>query len=291
MNYKFFQVLGLKSDLKQFYKLLKNKMIKGFSHKVSLVLYVIIILVTFFTLVYFGFSFYKLPVEGTLRLEHPLYNLLKPTGFIGHGLGIIGTLFIVFGLFGYMVRKRMKIFARVGLLKHWLEWHIFICTLGFIMVLFHTTFKFGGVVSIGLWSLVIVFLSGVIGRFIYIQIPRSIEGRELSVLEIQDLKSELDDKLYEKYGIRFSEVKTSRFSEIRMKLIEAKVPHKEFRKVRYLIRKENILEKRIQRLDMMHKLFNHWHVLHLPFAIIMLIIMIIHVALALYLGYSWILFK
>ena len=264
---------------------------KGLPHKVSIVLYFVIIIVTFFTLLYFGISYYKLPVEGTLRLEHPLYNLLKPTGFIGHGLGIIGTLFIVFGLFGYMARKRMKIFARVGLLKHWLEWHIFICTLGFIMVLFHTTFKFGGLISIGLWSLVIVFLSGVVGRFIYIQIPRSIEGQELSVREIQDLLSELDDELFEKYGIRFSEIKTSRFSAIRKKLISGKIPHNEFRKVRFLIRKELKLEKRIERLDLMKKLFNQWHVLHLPFAAIMLIIMVIHVALALYLGYSWILFK
>ena len=264
---------------------------KGFPHKISLVLYNVIILSTFFTLIYFGISYYKLPVEGAFRLEHPLHNLLKPTGFIGHGLGIIGTLFIVFGLFGYMARKRMKIFARVGLLKHWLEWHIFICTLGFIMVLFHTTFKFGGLISVGLWSLVIVFLSGIVGRFIYIQIPRSIEGRELSVREIQDLKSELDDELFEKYGIRFSEVKTNKFSKIRLKLISGKIPHKEFRKVRYLIRKEKILEKRIERLDKMQKLFNYWHVLHLPFALIMLIIMVIHVGVALFLGYSWILFK
>lgn len=264
---------------------------KGFPHKISLVLYNVIILFTFLTLVYFGFSYYKLPVEGTLRLEHPLYNLLKPTGFIGHGLGIIGTLFIVFGLFGYMARKRMKILARVGLLKHWLEWHIFICTLGFIMVLFHTSFKFGGLISVGLWSLVIVFLSGIVGRFIYIQIPRSIEGRELSVREIQDLKSELDDELYEKYSIRFSNVKTTRFSVIKKELISGKIPHKDFRKVRKLIRKENILEKRIGRLDKMNKLFNYWHVLHLPFAIIMMTIMVIHVTVALLLGYTWIQFK
>jgi hypothetical protein len=32
----------------------------------------------------------------------------------------------------------------------------------------------------------------------------------------------------------------------------------------------------------------YWHVAHLPFALIMLVIMLIHVAVALIFGYNWI---
>ena len=55
-----------------------------------------------------------------------------------------------------------------------------------------------------------------------------------------------------------------------------------------LIRNEISLNNRIERLHTMQKLFKNWHVAHLPFAIIMLIIMVIHVGITLAFGYRWI---
>jgi hypothetical protein len=106
---------------------------------------------------------------------------LKPSGVLGHGFGIIGSLMIVIGVVTYMTRKRYRFLSRLGILKHWLEFHIFLCTLGPVLVLFHTAYKFGGLVAISFWSMVAVFLSGIAGRFIYLQIPRTIEGQELSL--------------------------------------------------------------------------------------------------------------
>lgn len=258
-----------------------------FIHKSLIAFYSLVVLGAIIALTYVGFSYYKLPIEE--RFFHPYYELLKPSGLVGHGLGIVGTLLILIGLFGYMARKRMKIFERVGVLKYLLELHIFLCTLGTVLILFHTTFKFGGIVSIGFWSLIIVFASGIAGRFLYIQIPHTIEGRELSLNEIQDLKSKLDGDLFNKYGINFSEIKTSRFSEIRLKLVSKNISKKDVRKVRQLIRSEKQLVRRIGRLDIMRNLFKNWHFIHLPFALIMLIIMAIHVAISLFFGYKWIL--
>lgn len=65
------------------------------------------------------------------------------------------------------------------------------------MILFHTAFKFGGIVSVSFWSMIAVVVSGIIGRFIYIQIPRTIEGRELSLNEVKDLKGDLKTNLKE----------------------------------------------------------------------------------------------
>lgn len=257
-----------------------------FLHRLSLTFYVLVVLIALVALSYFGYSYYKLPVEQ--RFFHPYYDLLKPSGLVGHGLGIVGTLLIVIGLFGYMARKRMKIFSRVGVLKYWLELHIFLCTLGTIFVLFHTTFKFGGLVAIGFWSLALVWMSGVVGRFIYLQIPHSIEGRELSLFEIQEMKSDFDTELQEKYSIDFSEIKTSKFSQIKLKLISKQISKNDFRKVNRLIRKQRKLVRRIERLDRMKNLFKYWHFIHLPFALIMLIIMVIHVSVVLFFGYKWI---
>lgn len=258
-----------------------------FIHKSLITLYSLVVLGSTAALTYVGFSYYKLPIEE--RFFHPYYELLKPSGIVGHGLGVVGTLLILVGLFGYMARKRMKIFSRIGVLKYWLELHIFLCTLGTILILFHTTFKFGGIISIGFWSLVIVFVSGIVGRFIYIQIPHTIEGRELSLIEIQDLKTKFDAELLDKYKINFSDIKTSRFSEIRLKLISKNISKKDFHKVKQLIRSERILAGRIGRLATMKNLFKDWHFIHLPFALIMLIIMAVHVAVSLFFGYKWIL--
>jgi hypothetical protein len=38
----------------------------------------------------------------------------------------------------------------------------------------------------------------------------------------------------------------------------------------------------------MRKTLEYWHVIHLPFALAMLIVMIIHVVVVLTLGYKWI---
>jgi len=256
------------------------------SHIALNTLYTIIIVCTFVVLSYFGRVFYQLPLED--RYYHPYYEWLKPSGLIGHGLGIAGTLLIVIGIFGYMARKRMRVLSDFGVLKYWLEFHIFLCTWGAIMVLFHTSFKFGGIISIGFWSMVIVWASGVIGRYIYLQIPRTIEGRELSLKELTDLKDDLDIELSNKYGVDFSKLKTDRYSIIKKQLLAENISQTDLLKIKRLIKKQLALSRRIKRLDRMKKLFNYWHVAHLPFALIMLVIMVVHVAVAVYFGYVWI---
>lgn len=257
-----------------------------FIHRLSLTLYFFIVLVAVGVLTYFGLSYYKLPIEE--RYFSGLHELLKPSGYIGHGLGIVGTLLIVVGLFGYMARKRLKVFSRVGVLKYWLELHIFMTTLGSVFVLFHTSFKFGGIVSVGFWSLAIVWSSGVIGRFIYLQIPRTIEGRELSLQEVKDFKDELDLKLKNKYDINFSEIITTKFSQLKLKLLAKNISRKDYKKIKRLIKDERKIERRLKRLASMQNIFKYWHVAHLPFALIMLIIMVIHVSVVLFFGYKWI---
>ena len=196
-------------------------------HRLTLTIYSLIVLITIIGLTYIGFSYYNKPIEE--RFFDPGYAMLKPSGILGHGLGVIGSLLIVVGLFSYMIRKRFKMFVRVGVLKYWLEFHIFLCTLGSVLVVYHTTFKFGGIVSIGFWSMAIVWSSGVIGRYIYIQIPHSIEGRELTLREVQDYKTDLDLELMNKYHVDISEVKTSNYSNRKLRLISKNIKSEDFK--------------------------------------------------------------
>jgi hypothetical protein len=259
----------------------------------------IVIIVTIY-LAYTGYSYYNTALEE--RFYHPQHNWFKPSGAFGHGLGIIGTLMILFGVSFYIARKRYNFMAKYIRLKYLLEFHIFLCTLGPIMVLFHTAFKFGGIVSIAFWSMVAVVLSGVIGRFIYIQIPRTIEGRELSLQEVKGMKTDLSAVLHEEFAldettiqlfISFTEARESDQGKVsihglKSALKDSNVPVQKRRSVLKLLKNERTLGKRIARLQTMQKLFKYWHVAHLPFALIMLVIVIIHIAVTLAFGYKWI---
>jgi hypothetical protein len=45
---------------------------------------------------------------------------------------------------------------------------------------------------------------------------------------------------------------------------------------------------RINRLQKMQTFFKYWHVAHLPFALIMLVIALVHMGVSLFFGYNWI---
>jgi hypothetical protein len=283
-------------------------------HRLYIAIMVVTVIVVTAILAYKGVSYYSTSIEE--RFYHPDHDQFKPSGIYGHGLGIAGTLLMLVGVTMYIVRKRWKVLTRLGRLKYWLEFHIFLCSLGPVMILFHTAFKFGGIVSIAFWSMVAVVVSGIIGRYIYVQIPRTIEGRALSLGEVHAMKLNLGELLRdtyqlppETYGAIVSAVNApdliynrnlisgiiSKFfddrravSSIRMDLKRKGLPVKEIARLTKLINGEIRLNNRIARLQTMHKLFRYWHVAHLPFALIMLVIVLLHTGITLALGYKWI---
>lgn len=259
---------------------------KKHTRKIFIALYLIIIIGVFSYVFISGFSYYSTPKVD--RPFHLQYELMKPSGFIGHGLGIVGSLLITFGVVIYIVRKRWKRLFNLGRLKYWLDFHIFLCTLGAGLVIFHTTFKFGGLVSIGLWSMVLVWLSGFIGRIIYVQIPQTIEGRALSLNELQKQKLDLNEELSNKYSIDIKQVNTGKISALRIKNLSKTIQQSEIKQIKKLIQKQKLLSFRINNLHRIQKWFQIWHYVHIPFTIILFTILIIHVCVVLFFGYKWI---
>jgi hypothetical protein len=284
------------------------------AHRIYIGSLSIIVLIALSAIMNKGFQYYNVSLEE--RFFHPDHINLKPSGLLGHGMGIIGSVFMILGVSLYMIRKRYRLFSRIGILKHWLEFHIFLCTLGPILVLFHTAFKFGGIVAISFWSMVAVFLSGIIGRFIYIQIPRTIEGRELSLSEVRNMKGDISQKLNDSFSLDERSLNViadsikaktdltqgnsfSRFikkyiddrrsiQKVKTTLKSNKLPKSKRIEILDLVKNEISLNRRIERLQVMQNLFKYWHVAHLPFALVMLVIMVIHVAVTIVFGYKWI---
>lgn len=282
-------------------------------HSIYIGSFVSIVLAIFIILTFRGTVYYRIPIEE--RFYHPDNAILKPSGSLGHFFGISGSLLIVTGVASYMARKRYRFLERVGRLKHWLEFHIFLCTLGPVLILFHTAYKFGGLVAISFWSMVAVVISGIIGRFIYLQIPRTIEGKELSLGEIRGMKTDVTGMLKDEYhldneslsiladsidsksgitgnmvsGIFKSMIDDRKtIKKVRHALRQNSIPAREIRRITALVRKDIKINHRIERLSAMQNFFRYWHVIHSPFALVMLIIMVIHVGVVIAFGYRWI---
>ncbi|HSW56620.1 MAG TPA: hypothetical protein VLH59_16170 [Ignavibacteriaceae bacterium] len=285
-------------------------------HKIYIGLFFAIGISVTILLAIYGFDYYTTPLEE--RFFNPDHNALKPSGVIGHGLGILGTLMMIVGVSTYIIRKRYRKFFNFGYLKHWLEFHIFLCSVGPILVLYHTSFKFGGIVSVSFWSMVLVVFSGVVGRFIYLQIPRTIQGQEISINELNSINEKLAIRVrsvlsedsstlseFEKissadryklfnlltaagFFVRdyFDIKRVMKLLKMRIKLLGiGKSEKKELIKA---AKSEIVIARRIALLRTFQKLFHWWHIFHLPFAITMFVIMVVHVIVTIIFGYKWI---
>ncbi len=280
------------------------------------ILYGISLLAILFVL-YTNRDYYLAP--STVQVQMDNHLTLKPAGFFGHGVGIIGTLFMLVLLL-YSVRKRYNIFDRLGPLSHWLDIHIFFGIIGPVLVTVHTAFKFNGIVAVSFWSMIAVALSGFIGRYIYIQIPRNIAGHELTRKDMERLNEDYNRELKEHFNFTdemvteldniahvpkkqtdralsaiFSMIQdditgTFKLRNLRNEYVQQfHFPAQKVKEVMKVARKKAKLERRIDMLGAMQQIFHYWHIIHKPFAIIMYLIMVIHVAVAIVFGYTWIL--
>ena len=76
--------------------------------------------------------------------------------------------------------------------------------------------------------------------------------------------------------------------QIRKELRVQKLKRKDYRKVVKIFKSKLVLNRRIAWLSTMQNLLRYWHVAHLPFALIMMVIMIIHIVVAALFGYTWV---
>ena len=153
---------------------------------------VAIVLIT--TLAIYGFNYYTLASAD--RPFSPKHPLLKPSGPIGLQLGFLGFgMFLV--IFLYPLRKRWKWLSQLGLSRHWLDFHVLLGLAAPFVIAFHSSFKFGGFAGMAFWIMLAVSLSGVIGRYLYAQIPRSLNAAELTLTELQEVQARLAQQLQE----------------------------------------------------------------------------------------------
>lgn len=144
------------------------------------------------TVAIYGFDYYRLSAGD--RPFSPKHSQLRPGGAIGVRLGILG-LSMFAALFLYPLRKRVKWLSTIGTARHWLDFHVVIGATAPIVIAFHSSFKFRGIAGMAFWIMLAVAISGIVGRYIYAQIPRSLNSAELSLKELETMERELTEQL------------------------------------------------------------------------------------------------
>ena len=140
----------------------------------------------------YGADYYVLgAADRPLSAKH---HLLKPSGPIGIKLGILGVVLFLL-IFLYALRKRVPWLAKQGKSKHWLDFHVVAGLTAPVLIAFHASFKFQGIAGIAFWIMVAVAVSGVVGRYIYAQVPRSLDSAELSLKELDNQQEEMAGEL------------------------------------------------------------------------------------------------
>jgi uncharacterized protein (DUF934 family) len=162
------------------------------AHRIRLICGYILAIALIAGLAVYGLDYYTLSSPN--RPFSPKHALLKPSGPIGVKLGVLGLVMFLI-IFLYPLRKRWLWLSRQGSSKHWLDIHVLLGLSAPFIIAFHASFKFRGFAGMAFWFMLAVALSGLIGRYLYAQIPRSLNTAELSLRELQELQLELAQKL------------------------------------------------------------------------------------------------
>ena len=232
------------------------------------------------------------------------------SGLIGHGLGVIGFVLMLATETLYSLRKRARGRA-VGRLSSWLQWHIVTGIVGSYMVLLHTAWQFNGLAGVITLLTTVVVASGFVGRYLYTAIPRTVDGAELTLADLESQLTAGTSRLEILAPSRAAPGETP--TRLRLPPLAA-TPGGAITSVlarpligwrdraalrralddlgsqdqatadelRRLIDERHRLLRQIERLATARRLLALWHTVHIPFGVALFILSFVHIGAAIY---------
>lgn len=115
----------------------------------------------------------------------------EPGDDVGYWIGVVGGVMMTLLLI-YPMRKHVKFMQGWGRVKFWLWGHMVLGIGAPLLILVHCTFRTGSTnAAVALWSMVVVALSGIVGRVLYTRINRGLLA-ERSALRQYKVEARLD---------------------------------------------------------------------------------------------------
>ena len=261
-------------------------------------------------------AYYRLPLWD--RPDSPWHGALQPSGNAGHAFGWIGAGLMLVGVLLYSGRKRIRLMRGKGPMRTWLNLHIYLCLTGPFLIALHTANKLRGLGVYSFWSMVVVAASGIIGRWIYQQFPRTARGETMTLDELKAERETARERLAGEFGLApavladieaasersVRRIRTSaglglravplllvediarqvQMARLRQRLRRERLPRREADAVLALIGRQANAARRVAFFDTFRRLFTYWHVIHLVFFAAMLVLLVLHVGAELFFG-------
>lgn len=264
-----------------------------------------------------GAPYYLLPAAA--RVRDPLHPWLRPSGYVGQTAGLLGFAIFVF-LWLYPLRKRYRALAWTGAVGRWLDVHV-VTALGLpLLVAIHAAWKFEGLIGLGYAAMLVVCLSGIVGRYLYTRIPRSRSGVELTREEVAAARRALVTQIAAATGLAPDEVTATldaaAGTEVRgvgraiVRMVaddflrwrttrrlrrewgtgargRRPLDRATLRRVAALVNDEIALAQQARLLEATQAAFRYWHVAHRPFAVTALVAVTVHIVVVVAMGATW----
>jgi len=256
-------------------------------------------------------AYYLLPLWD--RPNSPLHETLRSSGKLGHPFGWIGSALVLAGVILYSGRKRLRPMRGRGPMRTWLNLHIYLCLAGPFLVTLHTSGKLHGLGVYSFWSMMIVAASGIIGRWLYQQFPRTIRGELMTLEQIREEQAARRQRLADDFGLTPAQlaaidteaertvrgisggaggglralpllladdlVRPFRLARLHRQLRHGRrLPRREAKAIFELAGRQVATARRVAFLGTFRNLFGYWHVVHLVFFAAMLVLLVLHVA-------------
>jgi hypothetical protein len=262
---------------------------------------------------YTGRNYYWLPPNE--RVHSSLHKALKPGGVWGHGIGVAATL-VMLSNFLLPLRKHWRRLKGRKSIREWLTFHVFVGVMSPLVILFHAAFGSNNMIATLCYSsLVCVVGTGLMGRFFFGLIPIAgdhyLELTELSS-RAEQLRGSLNPLLEQvrrpqdihwllrmatappREGTSFLRAALAfpvdairvRLSLVRSRaLFKTREDYHEFATMITRLLKLNLQASVFRTAK---KVMNYWRGFHVVLAVFLVLVIIVHIATAWYLGYRWI---
>jgi hypothetical protein len=242
---------------------------------------------------------------------------ISPERGIGYSLGIVGGSAMLLLLL-YPARKRARWLGFLGSVKGWFQAHMLLGLLGPLIILFHSNFRLGATNSnVALYSMLVVSISGLFGRYFYGRIHVEFYGHQSSFADLranlERMRQEATDVPYQselamrlKVGVLGMTsgldavpmllrppVIALRSFVLRFRLarfirrqvhdsaasrgLDARARKLELRAGRDLVDAYVDAARKVVEFEAYERLFSLWHLLHLPLFFMLLAAGIVHV--------------
>ena len=255
-----------------------------------------------------SFSFYAMTHYDGITPELARLNVSYLAGTkLALTCGYVGTALMVLSM-AYLLQRRFGWFRSTASNQFWLDVHLMTGIVGPLYIMLHSAMRLSTWVSIPFWAMTVVVISGVIGRYLYTLVPAISNRHDLAILEhrraitelskdhpaagdlayeIMDDELERSERAWEMGLISlllwmlFDEVRRVWVRHTYRRRLRARAPRSVARAAARHVDRVVFYERRKELAPRGKALLRSWKKVHIPFSVVLLVTMILHIVLAL----------